>query len=91
MDQVAARSEPLLSMEMLREDERQMGRLLYQVLASNLKGKALGFVMACPKGHGLEVWRRMTNHYEPHVGARFAAVLNRVLNPHFKGDFLSEV
>ena len=36
MDQVAARSEPLLSIERLGEDKRRMGRLLYQILASNL-------------------------------------------------------
>lgn len=45
MDRVGTKTEAMNPLNALVDDEKQQSRLLYWVLASNVKGKALSFVM----------------------------------------------
>ena len=56
-------------------------RALFSLLVAMCEGKAFGIVQLCPKGSGLEAWRRLKDEYEGRSGDRLAAMLRGILNP----------
>ena len=56
-------------------------RALFSLLVAKSEGKAFGIVQLCPKGNGLEAWRRLKDEYEGRSGNRLVAMLRGILNP----------
>ena len=54
---------------------------LFSLLVAKCEGKAFGIVQLCPKGNGLEAWRRQKDKYEGRSANRLAAMLRGILNP----------
>ena len=50
-------------------------RALFSLLVAKCEGKAFGIVQLCPKGNGLEAWRRLKDEFEGRSGNRLAAML----------------
>jgi hypothetical protein len=65
--------------------------LLYGLLAQLLGGRALRQLMVVPDRNGLEAWRRLRNHYEPRIGARYVGALQNILAFRFDGDLSSKI
>ena len=59
----------------------ETARALFSLLVAKCEGNAFGIVQLCPKGNGLEAWRRLKDQYEGRSGNRLAAMLRGILNP----------
>ena len=69
----------------------ETARALFSLLVAKCEGKAFGIVQLCPKGNGLEAWRRLKDEYEGRSGNRLAAMLPGILNPRERWNKDSEV
>ena len=80
LDGAESREEPIL-IEAQTPEVQELGRVIYNVLAQVLGGRALALIKNVPRGSGLEAWRRLAREYEPQSGARWSAMLSSVLAP----------
>ena len=69
----------------------ETARALFSLLVAKCEGKAFGIVQLCPKGNGLEAWRRLKDEYEGRSGNRLAAMLRGILNPRERWNKDSDV
>ena len=69
----------------------ETARALFSLLVAKCEGKAFEIVQLCPKGNGLEAWRRLKDEYEGRSGSRLAAMLRGILNPRERWNKDSDV
>ena len=70
-----------VSLQGVEQAVTETARALFSLLVAKCEGKAFGIVQLCPKGNGLEAWRRLKDEYEGRSGNRLAAMLRGILNP----------
>ena len=70
-----------VSLQGVEQTVTETARALFSLLVAKCEGKAFGIVQLCPKGNGLEAWRRLKDEYEGRSGNRLAAMLRGILNP----------
>ena len=70
-----------LSLQGVEQLVTETARALFSLLVAKCEGEAFGIVQLCPKGNGLEAWRRPKDEYESRSGNRLAAMLRGILNP----------
>eukprot|EP00434_Breviolum_minutum_P023424 symbB.v1.2.020662.t1/scaffold1748.1/size222129/10 len=53
----------------------------FAVLQNLLEGAAFTIVRNCPKGNGMEAWRKINKRYDPATGSRKGSLLRHILSP----------
>ena len=86
MDNAAKATEPLPNATILDDDDRAASAQLYWIMLMICKGAALNTVFLARDSEGLEVWRQLTEKYEPKMRARFAGQLMSIPSDSFQGD-----
>ena len=54
---------------------------VFAVLQNLLEGEAHTIVHNCPKGNGMEAWRKINKRYDPATGSRKGSLLRHILSP----------
>ena len=54
---------------------------VFAVLQNLLEGEAFTIVHNCPKGNGMEAWRKINKRYDPATGSRKGSLLRHILSP----------
>ena len=81
MNQAAELDRPLDELSQLPAAQRSMSNVLYGILVSTMRGKALTIARKGNRGWGLELWRQLVSEFESSAGPRVTAMLVGVLNP----------
>ena len=63
------------------EEIHEKAAQVYAVLQNLLEGEAFTIVHNCPKGNGLEAWRKINKRYDPATGSRKGSLLRHILSP----------
>ena len=63
------------------EEIHEKSAQVYAVLQNLLEGEAFTIVHNCPKGNGLEAWRKINKRYDPATGCRKGSLLRHILSP----------
>ena len=63
------------------EEVRNLSKILYALLVTLCRGKAVNLLMHTEKHNGLAGWRRMKREYEPDLPGRHANMLAGVIAP----------
>ena len=54
---------------------------VFAVLQNLLEGETFTIVHNCPKGNGMEAWRKINKRYDPATGSRKGSLLRHILSP----------
>ncbi len=79
------RAEPI-PVSRLTPEERQLSRVLYNILLQCLRGNSLALLRLVADSNGFEVWRLLLREFEPADHSRYAAMLIVILRPQWSGD-----
>ena len=63
------------------EEIHEKSAQVYAVLQNLLEGEAFTIVHNCPKGNGMEAWRKINKRYDPATGSRKGSLLRHILSP----------
>ena len=79
----ATQEDPILQAEVdaIIENASEISEGLYSALAQLTEQEALDIVKNCPRGNGLEAWRRLTRRFDPQTVGRKRALLGKILAP----------
>ncbi len=67
--------------ETLTDEANDIGRSLYHLLVSQVKGTALSLVKLTDRGNGFEALRKLYKEYKPHLNEEHGAMLQQILTP----------
>ncbi|CAK0881727.1 unnamed protein product, partial [Prorocentrum cordatum] len=79
--EMARDADEQLRPEDLGDQRVQVGRSLYQLLASTTKGTAQSIVNLRPRGDGFETMRRLYGEYRPRLNDEHGQMLQQILTP----------
>ena len=70
---------------------RTVSKTLYHCFVQLLEGRAAQIARAAERGHGLHVWRKLKEEYEPSSASRLSSMLVGLLQPNFEKDTLVKI
>ena len=92
MEEAAQQTVPVLNANLPDPAKQHRSQTIYYLLVMLVEGRAMSMAENCKCGEGFELWRKLTETYEPKAGTRAAGLLVRILTVDFDmQDFLSSL